>query len=317
MVAVLLDREDTVSPPSLFGGGAMYTSSGSWAYGLLTKLYLKQDRFRILGAIGDGRLNYDFYGSGHDNGEDGLYIPITQKSFAFLVEPTVRVFRRWYVGPRYRMLSSTVALDPDKLKDEPPTSPDLGVELPDRDRKVQSAALGLRLERDSRDSQIYPRKGSLFDTKLDFYRSAFGSQRDYEGVEISFQGYVGFKKKNVIAYRGAVCAATGDVPFYNLCLFGQSKDIRGYSVGRYQDRRMLVGQVEYRRELFWRIGAVGFFGAGEVAKEFSKFNARSILPGGGLGLRITLAKQNHINLRIDYAWGKDSTAFYVGVVEAF
>ena len=38
---------------------------------------------------------------------------------------------------------------------------------------------------------------------------------------------------------------------------------------------------------------------------------------GGVGLRFTLAKRNHVNLRIDYAWGKSSTALYVGVAEAF
>jgi outer membrane translocation and assembly module TamA len=98
---------------------------------------------------------------------------------------------------------------------------------------------------------------------------------------------------------------------------GNSKDIRGYAVAKYQDRRMIVGQVEYRRELFWRLGAVAYFGAGEAADKFSDFNTDSILPGGGIGLRLTLAEQDHINLRIDYAWGQNSTAFYVGIMEVF
>jgi hypothetical protein len=43
----------------------------------------------------------------------------------------------------------------------------------------------------------------------------------------------------------------------------------------------------------------------------------SVRLGGGSGLRFTLAKQDHINLRIDYAWGKNSTALYIGIMEAF
>jgi outer membrane translocation and assembly module TamA len=100
-------------------------------------------------------------------------------------------------------------------------------------------------------------------------------------------------------------------------MFGLSKDIRGYPVGRYQNNRMIVGQAEYRRELFWRFGAVGFFGAGEVADKFSDFNASNILPGGGLGLRFLLDRQDHINLSVDYAWGRGSTALYISLGEAF
>ena len=44
---------------------------------------------------------------------------------------------------------------------------------------------------------------------------------------------------------------------------------------------------------------------------------RDILPGGGVGVRFALTKENKINLRVDYAWGKDSTAFYVGIMEVF
>jgi hypothetical protein len=54
-----------------------------------------------------------------------------------------------------------------------------------------------------------------------------------------------------------------------------------------------------------------------VAETFSKFNTGNILPGGGLGVRFTLAKESRINLRIDYGWGKDGSAFYVGIAEAF
>jgi hypothetical protein len=78
-----------------------------------------------------------------------------------------------------------------------------------------------------------------------------------------------------------------------------------------------VGQAEYRRELPWRLGAVVYFGLGEVAPGFGEFTGKAILPGGGIGVRFMLAKQDHLNVRADYAWGRDSTAFYVGLLEAF
>ena len=51
--------------------------------------------------------------------------------------------------------------------------------------------------------------------------------------------------------------------------------------------------------------------------DFGALNWNDALPGGGVGLRFTVAKRNHVNLRADYAWGKDSSAFYVSVLEAF
>jgi hypothetical protein len=314
-----LNPQDAVSPPSIFGGGAAFTSNGTWAYGILTELFLKQDRFRITGLFGDGHVNYDYYGRGNLSEKLDLFVPLSIDGLFFLVEPKVRVFERLYVGPRYHLLSGRVGLNWEKIEDEFPWIPDLGLgeELSRLGVDVRSAALGLRVERDARDSQFYPRRGSVVDLKLDFFDSSFGSTRNYQTRNLSGSGFVGFKAKNVIAWRASACSASDDTPFYDLCMLGKAEDLRGYAVGRYQDHSMLAGQVEYRRELFWRLGAVAYLGAGEVAKSFSDLNWDDILPGGGIGARFTLSRESHVNFRIDYAWGKDSSALSVSIMEAF
>jgi outer membrane translocation and assembly module TamA len=80
---------------------------------------------------------------------------------------------------------------------------------------------------------------------------------------------------------------------------------------------MLTAQAEYRFELWKRIGVVAFGGAGEVAESFGKFTAGSVLPSGGAGVRYRLTDENHVNLRADFAWGKDSSALYISLAEAF
>ena len=40
-------------------------------------------------------------------------------------------------------------------------------------------------------------------------------------------------------------------------------------------------------------------------------------PGGGVGLRFTVAPKNHINIKADYGLGQGSHAWYVGIGEAF
>lgn len=72
---------------------------------------------------------------------------------------------------------------------------------------------------------------------------------------------------------------------------------------------MIAAQAEYRLELPKRFGAALFFGAGEVARRWADLRSDALKPGGGVGLRFRLTKQNHINLRIDYAGASTVRAF--------
>jgi len=316
-----LDSNPT-TPASVFAVAGFGTGTGSWLVGLGTKLYLKNDRYRIVAGYGAATLNYSYYGVGSEAGPEGVAIPFSQRSQAFLIEPTVRVFNRWYIGPRYHHISNHVTLNQDKLEDQfggslPPDFLDnLAVPLPSG-LDLTTAALGLRVKRDTADDPFYPRSGSILDIKIDFFDPAFGAQLSYQDFEIAYNKYIGLGSKNVLATHVSACAATGEAPFFDICLLGYSKDLRGYPIGQYRDYRMLAGQAEFRRELFWRLGAVAFFGAGEVGKTFGDFNASDLVPGGGIGLRYQVTKKNHLNLRADYAWGKNSRAFYMSVGEAF
>ncbi len=55
----------------------------------------------------------------------------------------------------------------------------------------------------------------------------------------------------------------------------------------------------------------------QQAGGFDEFNKSNWLPGGGFGFRVLLARNNHVNLRIDFAWGRNSSATYVNGAEAF
>ncbi len=144
-----------------------------------------------------------------------------------------------------------------------------------------------RPERYQRQSFLYPRKGSLVDLTTDFFDPAFGGDRSYQNLTTSYDKYLGVGAKNVFAIHGTVCMVTNQGPFWDICELGMSKDLRGYQIGQFRDNRMVVGQAEYRRELFWRLGAVAFAGAGAVGKTFSQFGKcrawRRIWPPGYLG----------------------------------
>lgn len=310
LYAVHLKAEED-SPASVFGVAAFATATGSWGGGSGALLHLKDDKYRISVAGVLGKFNYNYFGIGTAGGDAGTSIPLSQKSVGFLIEPKIRFLGDWYVGPRYHIISNHVALNSTEL--DPANLP---IPLP-TDVNLETAAFGGRVQRDTSDSQFYPRKGSILDILGDLFGPAVGGARTYQNVTITYDKYLSAGSKNVFAFHGSACMVTSTAPFYDLCMLGLSKDLRGYQIGQFRDNRMLVGQAEYRRELFWRFGAVAFAGAGAVAQTWGGFDNAEAKPGGGFGLRFVLAKQNHINLRADYAWGEGVHATYISLGEAF
>jgi hypothetical protein len=150
-----------------------------------------------------------------------------------------------------------------------------------------------------------------------------GSAWNHQFYKVGFNKYNAVGKYQVIAFRGMGCAAAGDhVPIYDLCLFGAANDIRGYSAGRYQDRRMFATQGEYRLmfrvdNFLGRFGIVAFGGFGAVSKSFSDVGWDVLLPAGGGGLRFRLTKKVPVNFRIDYGIGKAGHTFSMGILAAF
>ena len=306
-----ISKSDAVSPPSLTAAGGFRTDNGSWGLAVVQKMHLREDRYRVQVGYGYGSLTYNFYGIGNQAGDKGLSIAINQNGHFFLAEGLRRVWEKWFAGVRYHLVRSSVALNRD-VKEEP-----LPVELPEADIKLRTAALGLRVQRDSRDGQFYSTQGSLFDFNADLYGEYIGGSRSYQMYKAFFNKYTSLRPSHQLAFRVSGCFVDGNPPFYDLCLLGLSGDLRGYEVGQYRDRWMLATQAEYRLQLPKRFGLVAFAGVGEVAPKLSQFRADNLLPSAGMGLRFTVAKKNHINLRIDYAVGKDGGALYIGVSEVF
>jgi outer membrane protein assembly factor BamA len=214
-----------------------------------------------------------------------------------------------FIGPRFQHRNLEIGLDG-------PQTPG-GFEIPNIDRNTISAALGIHIQHDKRDSTFYPRKGSLLDITGDFFAKGLGSRRQYQTYKVSYAGYHSLDPKQVLAYRGMICSANQNVPFYDLCLYGTQSNLRGYTGGEFQNRRQFATQAEYRRELKGRFGVVAFGGLGGIARRWNEFRTDELLPAAGAGLRFTLDKKNHINYRLDFAVGREGHTLSIGIGEAF
>jgi Omp85 superfamily domain len=304
-----LNEQDKLSPPSWFGAAGAYTNNGSRALALGSRLYLQENKYQTTVAAIKGRANFDFFGIGRIPGRDPISVPLSLEGTIFFGEFLRNVGKGYFIGPRYQHRKLSASIDG-------PVPPG-GFELPDIDIRSNSAALGFHLQRDRRDSTFYPTKGTLVDFTVDFFDQVWGSRREYQVYKVAYNGFRAVTKRQILAYRAMGCSANGSVPFYDLCLFGFNSDLRGYTTGEFQNRRMFAGQGEYRVELKKRFGLVAFGGIGGVARSWRDFRSDQLLPAAGAGLRFTLDKKNHINYRIDFAVGREGHTLSIGIGEAF
>lgn len=302
-------KSDTVSPPSVIGGAALYTDNGSRGLAVAGEFYLKQNTFHTRTIYFHGNINYDFYGIGAAAGDAGLKLPLKQAGQAFLGEFLYRVGGQFFLGPRFLTGSSEITL---RASQHSPITlpPNLGIQ-------TTLTALGVCLNRDTRPNRFYPTQGTLLDFTSTFFSQGLGSKYSFQSYRFIFNYYHSFTEKQVLAYNFFTCATGGSPPFYGECIYGTNNELRGYIGGRYIDRGMVATQLEYRLALPWRLGLVAFGGLGEVAPSLGKFRYRNILPAAGGGIRFKLSSKYNVNLRADIAQGKDGHTFAMGLGEAF
>jgi hypothetical protein len=304
-----IPAKDKALTPSVIGAGGLITNNGTRGFGLASDLYLKQARYELQTMYAHGNLNYNLYGVGFGNGNAGLKLPLEQSGQVLFLKLLRNVGWDTYVGARFINGSSfiTLRLASGKL---PPLPPDVGLHTDLR-------ALGMEAWRDSRPNRFYPLKGSVIDFTGDFFAHDLGSKYSFQSYRFTFNKYMSVAKQQVLAYNLNLCGTGGSPPFYGNCIYGAGDELRGYTAGRYLDRYMVATQLEYRLVLPWSFGLVGFGGIGGVAPGADQFRTNHLLPGAGTGIRYMLSKKYHVNLRTDFAWGKDNFTWSMGIGEAF
>jgi hypothetical protein len=215
-----LDPSDRVTAPSLTMGGGFKTSNGSWGVAAAQQLHLHRDRYRVLGAAAYAGVNYDFFGIGQEAGSSGRSIPLAQDGSVGLAEGLVLLGGQWYAGARYQYMSMRVRINETELPDSAPP-------LPDGDLNLRTAALGPRLERDTRDNQFYPKRGAVVSMTAGFYGKSLGGRRSYQSYQAWLSDYLSMGTRQVVAWRVAGCGTDGEVPFYDLCQIDASPPTAG------------------------------------------------------------------------------------------
>lgn len=187
--------------------------------------------------------------------------------------------------------------------------------------RVSTFGLGALVQYDTRDMIVNTWKGMLVELSWLSYPSSWSTGNGYSILNFDYRHFKTIGKPGkVLAWNVRTRFGFGDVPYPALSDVGSGNDLRGYYGGRYRDNHSASAMIEYRHTFkkktgLSKHGVVLWTGAGQIFSDENPMKANQTLPVIGAGYRFAL--QPRINLRIDAGFGKNSSAFYINVTEAF
>jgi len=299
---------DTISPPSSLSLVGIYTTKNQLVLAVSSDMYLAEDLWRISSSVSYSKFPTKYWGIGNDT-PDSAEEDYTPRALTLKLWPQRKVATGWYVGLAANILDRSVSEATEDGLIDSGLAPGVDDE--------QAIGLGGSLIRDSRDNRVYPRRGSYHKLLVDLFADVWFGDNGFGVYTLDLRKYFPVARTHVLALQALGIATSGEPPFDLYPQLGGESLLRGYFQGRYRDRSLLALQGEYRLPLFWRFGAAGFVGVGQVAPDIGGFGLDRFWVAGGAGLRFLLAKREGLNIRADFAFGEGSSGFYLSIGEAF
>ncbi|WP_413578371.1 BamA/TamA family outer membrane protein [Bdellovibrio sp. HCB290] len=292
--------------PSMGIGAVFGTQKKSYGGVLGYVGRLNEDRLRLNVFGGAARINSDFYGTGKDAGVRDQYVLMEQDAAFGSAQLLPQLAEGFFLGVTLGYSKMKTSFEFDQL---PP-------EVSNRTITDENWLPGFKGQYDSRNNSFYPTTGIYSNFQGQFFDKNFGGDHTFQRYKVSYNQYFTVFSEDVIAVRAATEANIGDVPFYNMAVFGQGQDMRGYKAGQYRDNILWAAQSEYRHRFAAHWGYVVFGGFGDVIGKVSEFTLTDLLWAGGAGIRYRLGRENPVDFRVDVAYGDDWVGYF-SVNQAF
>ncbi len=301
-----LDRTDSITSPSDVSVFANVSITGVYAVGISGNNIFRRNSGKLDYKLMFSSKPLDAWGVGY---LDGRYNPTgeyTEKQYSVRTRYLHRVLPYTYVGALVNF-EHTRAKNLDALSEK---------YLYGERERYTSTGLGAIVEYDSRDFIPNPFSGIYASVQCTWFPEALGScGRQLMRWNITADYYRKVWRGGILA-----CDLFGEfnsegTPWPMLAHMGGMQRMRGYYQGQYTDRNMITLQMELRQNIWRRIGATIWCGAGNVFRDISSFEWSHTLPNYGIGLRWELKKR--VNVRVDYGFGKGTSGLVLALNEAF
>ncbi len=181
-------------------------------------------------------------------------------------------------------------------------------------------SLGWGLLYDNIHNVLNPRHGKYMEVAYLKSNTAWGSTFSFDQWFTDFRFYHPIKKNNILATHVYGQFTNGDVPFNSLAMMGGERLMRGYYLGRYRDKNLLAGQIEYRMLPFSfakRWGFAMFAAAGSVFPDVNSYTNSPLRWAAGAGPRFLIFPKKDVYNRLDVAFTSEGMGFYFHIGEAF
>ncbi|MCH1575902.1 MAG: outer membrane protein assembly factor [Flavobacteriales bacterium] len=290
-----------------------YTLENQYGLWLDHALYTDENKWFFYGRARYQRFPLFFYGVGRDS-------PAEVQS---VIDGEYMLFRERALRETLPSLYVGLELDFQRLSrvQYARTHSDPGQGVPSIGAEgSRNLGVGIGVLYDNIHNAMNPREGLYSEWAFLSYGSGTGSDFDFTSYISDSRVYLPVKENTVFAAQLYGQFTRGQAPFNMLSLMGGESLMRGYYLGRYRDKNLIAGQVEYRILPFSfskRIGASVFMAAGQVYGEDRSFQWQQFLPTGGAGLRILIFPDKDIYTRIDVAFTSEGSGVYFHIGEAF
>lgn len=297
--------------PSQFTLGAAYTQNRQMLVYLPFQVFYDHDRYYVNGEAGYYRYNYYFFGLGQREVPPELYgvnFPRIRINAFRRLNPAGKA-GKLYGGVRYQYEDYQVTtVAPTGALSSGTIPGGLGSRL---------SGAGLGLFYDARDQIFFPTRGIVADLAYLSHGRLLGSNVRFDRYSLDVSSYHAMSRRAILAVNYFVSFTSGTAPFNALSLLGGTRRMRGYYEGRYRDLNAALVQTELRLILYRRLGGVLFGSVGLLGDRKQVLRVADPKAAYGAGLRFTINRRDHLNIRLDYGFGRQSSGFYLTIGEAF
>ena len=285
-------------PPTATGIFGAYTNNDTAAVGIGHSNSFMQDRYRLLAATADARINSSFF--------------IADSAFGFTLDGSLlyaNLKRRLGDSSAFVGFTSSYADAGVNFKT------DLGdfndVSLVDFD--FVDVGFALSLIYDSRDNTLMPARGYIVDLTNWHYDEAIGGDFNYRKLTFKTNSYFALDSKHVLGLRFDFGASDGNPPFFA----EPYVKLRGIPALRYQGETAGAAEIELRRRIDDRWSASLFGGVGSVDVSIKENETKDNIRTIGFGVRYLAVREQDAWVGLDVARGPEDTAWYIQMGNAW
>ena len=300
-----LDRKDSIMQPSDVSLSGSASANGFYAISVKGNNNFKGNRARLSYRLAFFKKTLDFWGVSYDGCSTNPVSEYTRGQIRWESDYVYKLTKDFHIGAAFNVDYTNISdiMNPAYIEGQK--------------KSYFFTGVGVSAQYDTRDFILNPKRGIYLMVREVVYPQVASSyDRTLFSTTAVFDTYQKVWPGGILAMDLYGQFNSAQTPWTLREELGSgSSRMRGYYGGRYIDCNQVAAQLELRQHIYSRVGCVAWIGGGTVFPSFDKLKLKNVLPNYGVGLRIEF--KHHVNVRIDYGFGKETAGFVFQFAEAF